>query len=153
MERLPVGGIQVQGRDGSVSGEDRRIVRVAVNLLIAVDALLTQPEIRPTTRILASPEKIAGDFLRLASELNSALPIVRHVDAEKNLLGQFLAQNQLRRLARKLGARSKIRVNALGAQGHCQAGRVMNGRFSGCADGAGIIDVFPEICAVIDARN
>ena len=26
---------------------------------------------------LASPEKIAGDFLRLASELNSAPPIVR----------------------------------------------------------------------------
>src|SRR5438067_2021219 len=87
-------GIEVQWRDGNGAGKNRRVIRVGLHVL--VEFLLVQPKITAPARICSFAELIARDLLRLPREFHAAVPRLRHIHVEQDLIRQSFFQNQFR---------------------------------------------------------
>jgi hypothetical protein len=153
VEGFGVRGIEMQRSDGSFTSKDGGVVGVRIDFLIAVDALLQKPKIRPAAGVLAFAEEIAGDLFRLASKLYTATPVVRNIDAQEDLLRQLFAQDEFDSLTGKLRGGSEICIDSLRAERHGKTRNAMYGGFACSADGAGVVDVFAQVRAVIDAGD
>lgn len=153
VEGFGVGGIEVERSDGGIAGKNSGVVGIGVDAHFPIDALFAQPEIRTPVRIFALAQQSASDSFRLARELGAALPFFRDIDIEEDLVGKFFAEDELGGLTRKASGGNEIRIDTLGAKGHSESGDVVNHRFSGRADGTGIVEIFAEVGAVIDTGN
>src|SRR6267154_2309353 len=94
IERLRVGRIEVQWCDGNGAGKNSGVVRVCLHVLI--DFLLEEPEITAAARIFPFAQLIARDFLRLPRKFHAAVPRLRDIHVEQDLVLQSFFQNHFR---------------------------------------------------------
>src|SRR6267143_4125401 len=151
IERFCVRGVEVQRSDGDGSGKNRRVIRVRLHIL--VDSLLEQPKITPSARIFSFAELVARNLLRLPREFHAAVPRLRHIHVEQDLIRQSFFQNQFRGSPSHARRIFKFHFRFFRAQRHCYGWNVMQRALTRRAHGTGVIDIFPEISAVVDSGN
>lgn len=146
-----VGVVELEGSDGDGAIADGGLVGAGLDVFDYF--LLGEPVVAAPARVFAGAEDVARDFGGLAGKLNPAGPVVRDVDVEQDARRKAFLDDERGETAGELRGGAKIEFAAAMRNGNGDGRNVVDRGFHGGADRAGVIDIFAEIAAAIDAGD